>query len=268
MLNLLSKQAVLFVASSIVASQAVAADAPVLTCMGTREPGVPAVILEAGAGNGVEAWAKIQPAIAKFARVCAYDRPGLRRYWKDDEPPAAPTPDTVVDTLERALTNAGERPPYVLVGHSYGGMIVRLFAGQYPDRIRGVVLIDSSHEDQMRRFGDPPPVTPPPGASGVVVNLPEAIDLVAMSDALRARPWRTTASLLVLTRGNAGAAKPPTPPDAAAVARYQIWLELQRELATRSTVAEQVIAKQSGHFIQNDEPQLVIDGIRRMLESK
>ena len=227
-----------------------------------------AVILEAGAGQGVEAWGKVQPAIARFARVCAYDRPGLRRYWKNDELPAAPTPDAVVDTLERALTNAGERPPYVVVGHSYGGMIVRLFAGRYRDRIKGVVLIDSSHEEQLARFGDPPPVTPTAGSTTVVVNLPEVIDLVSMNEALKAQSWRTTAALIVLTRGNPGRANPTTPADAAAIARYDIWLELQGELATRSPRAEHIIAKQSGHFIQNDEPQLVIDSVRRILKTQ
>src|SRR5262245_13816734 len=115
----LLRAAILLGACAIARSAGLAADAPALTCMGTRSTGAPVVILEAGAGNGVETWAKVQPAIAEFARVCAYDRPGLRRHWKDDEPPAAPTPEAVVDILERALTTAGERAPYVLVGHSY-----------------------------------------------------------------------------------------------------------------------------------------------------
>src|SRR5262245_19236645 len=219
-----------------------AADAPALVCLGTRPPGAPVVILEAGAGNGVETWAKVRPAIAELARVCTYDRPGLRRHWAGEEAPAAPSPDAVIATLESALTTAGERPPYVLVGHSYGGMIVRLYATRFPDRVTGVVLIDSSHEDQLRRFGEPPPPLPAPGA---VINVPEVFDLVAMSDALKERPWRADVPLLVLTRGNAGSFNAPTPPSANALARYGIWLELQRELATRSPRGEQIIAKQS-----------------------
>jgi len=233
--------------------------------MGTRAAGAPVVILEAGAGNGVESWAKVQPAIAEFAHVCAYDRPGLRHHWTNGEPPAPPTPDAVVETLDAALAKAGERPPYVLVGHSYGGMIVRLFATRFPDRVKAVVLIDSTHEDQMRRFGEPAPPLPRPGSSGVVIVMPEMYDPVAMSEALKARPWRTSVPVLVLTRGNAGAPNPATPPDAAAMARYEIWLELQRELATRSPHAEHITAKQSGHDIPNDEPQLVIEGIRRLV---
>jgi len=95
--------------------------------------------------------------------------------------------------------------------------------------------------------------------------VPEVFDLVAISEALAAHPWRADVPLLVLTRGNPGALNAPTPPTPDALARYQIWLDLQRELATRSPRGEQIIAKQSGHYIQIDEPQLVIDGVRRMV---
>jgi pimeloyl-ACP methyl ester carboxylesterase len=250
--------------AGIAAAAIIAADPSTLVCMGTRAAGAPVVVLESGAGNGVETWGKVQPAIAEFARVCAYDRPGLRRHWPNGEPPAAPTPDAVIATLDGALTSAGEQPPYVLVGHSYGGMIVRLYATRFPDRVTGVVLVDSSHEDQMRRFGAPPQVLPSPGSQAVFVG-PEVFDLAAMSEALKARPWHTDVPLLVLTRGNAGAFKSAPPPDADALARYEIWLELQRELATRSSHSEQIVAKDGGHYIQNDEPNLVVDGVRRIV---
>ena len=246
-------------AASVTAVVMFAVDPATLVCVGSRPSGAPVVILEAGAGNGVETWAKVQPAIAEFARVCAYDRPGLRRHWPNDEAPAPPTPDVVVTTLDHVLTNAGERPPYVLVGHSYGGMIVRLYATRFPDRVKGVVLVESSHEDQMRRFGDPAPPIPSPG-SGTVINVPEVIDVVAMSEALKARTWHTDMPLLVLTRGHAQEFNSSTPPSADAVARCDIWLQLQGELATRSPRGKQIVATRSGHYIQNDEPQLVIEG--------
>jgi pimeloyl-ACP methyl ester carboxylesterase len=170
-----------------------------------------------------------------------------------------------LDTLERALSAAGERSPYVLVGHSYGGLIVRLYASRFPERVKGVVLVDSSHEDQMRRLGEPAPPLPGPGT---VINVPEVIDLVAMNGALNAHTWRANIPLLVLTRGSAREIKSSNAPDAASLARYEIWLDLQRELATRSPRAEHIIAKQSGHFIQNDEPQLVIAGVRRILDTQ
>ena len=229
-------------------------------CAGTRTPGSPMVVLEAGAGNGAETWEKVQPAIADFARVCAYDRPTLRRSWRNNERPPAPPLSDVVDTLDSVLTLANERPPYVLVGHSYGGMIVRLFATRFPERVKGLVLIDSSHEDQIRRFAElDPSLGPPP------TNPAETLDLAAASAALDAQKWHASIPLLVLTRGNAGPANASSPPDAASVARYRVWLELNRELATRSPYAEQIIAQHSGHYIHNDEPPLVIDGVRRIV---
>ena len=250
-----------FTGAMLLASGMTAAEPGKMMCIGTRSPDAPVVVLEAGAGAGIEAWAKVAPAIAEFARVCAYDRPGLRRYWTNDEAPTPPTPAQVVDILDRALTNAGERPPYVLVGHSYGGMIVRLFAATFPDRVKGVVLVDSAHEDQLRRYNESPPPLPAPGAH---IMMPEIYDIAAMNEALGARPWHATIPLLVVTRGHAGAANGPAPtPDT--VARYEIWLELQRELATRSPRAEHLIAKNSGHNIQNDEPQVIVDGVRRIV---
>lgn len=106
-----------FTAGLLIGPAATAAEPGKMLCMGTRAPDAPVVVLEAGAGNGVETWAKVQPVMAEFERVCAYDRPGLRRYWTNDEAPTASTPEQAIDILESALTNAGERPPYVLVGH-------------------------------------------------------------------------------------------------------------------------------------------------------
>jgi len=221
-----------------------------VVCGGARAPGAPVVVLEAGAGNGAETWAKVQPDIASFARVCAYDRPALVR--NKPERPATPTPEAMVGTLDGVLTAAGEAPPYVLVGHSLGGMIVRMYASRFPERLAGMVLVDSSHEEQLRRFAEanPQQANAPPAATRG-----EAFDLPAMSDALRARAWRTNAPLVVLTHTS----QPGVRNDA-------IWLDLQRELATRSPNASHVVAEHSGHYIQNDEPALVIDAVRRIVD--
>jgi len=112
-----------------------------LNCTGA---GTPTVVLESGAGDFSLVWALVQPAAAQFTRTCSYDRAGYA--WSD----AGPTPRTLAQIayeLHTVLANAGEKGPYVLVGASLGGPIVRVFANTYPNDVSGMVLVDSVHED-------------------------------------------------------------------------------------------------------------------------
>ena len=114
-------------------------------CMGENKEGSPTVILEQGSGGISAAWVRVQPEIAKTTRVCAYDRAGMG--WSDLSP--EPRDAEHIATELHTLLNSAEIPgPYVLVGWSYGGLYVRRYAGQYPDDVIGMVLLDSSHPDQ------------------------------------------------------------------------------------------------------------------------
>jgi pimeloyl-ACP methyl ester carboxylesterase len=229
-----------------------------IQCDGERAPGAPLVVLEAGAGNGADTWRDVMAPMARFARVCAYDRPGL---GTSESTPQPRRPLDIITTLHALLDAAGERPPYVMAGHSWGGEIVRLYATHYPSEIVGLVLIDSSHEEQVQRFAAVAPAVPsvaPPSTAASTPPPPrERADLETMGVELSKHPWRASIPLVVLTR---------TPPaDPKADPRMQIWQELQRELATRSPQAEHIVAQKSGHYIQNDEPALVIDAVRRVV---
>jgi pimeloyl-ACP methyl ester carboxylesterase len=119
-----------------------------LYCTGPANPGRPTVILEAGAGMASPGWAWVQSTIGATTRVCAYDRAGYG--WSDP----GPTPRDarqVVHELHTLLDRAAITGPYVLVGHSIGGMYVRVYTAQYPDEVAGLVLVDSSHPDQLTR---------------------------------------------------------------------------------------------------------------------
>jgi pimeloyl-ACP methyl ester carboxylesterase len=229
-----------------------------IRCDGDRKPGAPMVLLEAGAGNSAKTWNDVFAPIAQFARVCAYDRPGLGTSAHTPQPRR---PLDIIATLHALLGKAGERAPYVMVGHSWGGEIVRLYATQYPAEVVGLVLIDSSHEEQVKRFAAIAPAARdgnaarPSAASSTPP--PEQADLETMGLELSKRPWHATIPLVVLTR---------TPPaDPQADPRGQVWQELQRELATRSPQGEQIVAQKSGHYIQNDEPPLVINAVHRVV---
>jgi pimeloyl-ACP methyl ester carboxylesterase len=112
-----------------------------LHCAGS---GSPTVILEAGASSFAIDWALVQPAVARTNRVCSYDR--LGHGWSDH---GGGGELAVVANLHALLAAAGERPPYVLVGASRGGLYVRLYQTRYPDEVVGLVLVDPTHEERL-----------------------------------------------------------------------------------------------------------------------
>ncbi len=113
-----------------------------LHCIGN---GSPTVILEAGLGDNIMGWNRVQPRVARLTRVCSYDRAG----YGGSEPGVMPrTSRQIAAELHALLKNAGERPPFVLVGHSFGGYTVRLYNSVFPDQVAGIVLVDSTQEDQ------------------------------------------------------------------------------------------------------------------------
>jgi pimeloyl-ACP methyl ester carboxylesterase len=115
---------------------------------GVRQPGQPLVVLEAGHADWSKCWAAVQPAISRFARTVSYDRAGSG--WSDPGP-APRTPQRMVDELHTLLERAGEAGPYLLVGHSMGAPLARLFYQRYPTQVCGMVWVDTAHE-RMDRF--------------------------------------------------------------------------------------------------------------------
>jgi len=114
--------------------------------------GNPTVVMEAGAGDFSFDWSLVEPTVAKFSRVCTYDRAGYA--WSEP----GPTPRTlrqIVYELHTGLANGKIKGPYVMVGHSLGGLIVRQFAARYPAEVVGIILVDSASEDQLVGITDP-----------------------------------------------------------------------------------------------------------------
>jgi pimeloyl-ACP methyl ester carboxylesterase len=120
-----------------------------LVVTGEEHPG-PTVIVDSGMVSFSSNWAWVQPGLAKIARVIAYDRAGLG--WSDPGPKPRDAGQSARE-LHAALKQARIQGPYVLAGHSYGGLAVRAFAALYPEDVAGMVLVDGSHPDQWARFG-------------------------------------------------------------------------------------------------------------------
>jgi len=230
-----------------------------LSCTGT---GSPTVVLEAGSGNGADTWAAVQPEIARFTRVCSYDRTGLGQ--SDSAPIGVRTVQESVDDLHALLTAADISGPIVLAGHSLGGLIVRLYASQYPEDVGGLLLVDGMPPD-LPAAGLA--LLPAPERSETFVILrglhpqdPEHLDIIASGVWVMAHPPAPVPTV-VLAAGFHGA--PGAPPDAAF---EDLWQELQREQAWELE-ARFVPVPEGDHFLQQDRPEQVIEAIRQVVEA-
>lgn len=116
-----------------------------LNCLGSAHP---TVILESGLGVSSLGWVHVQPEIAKYTRACSYDRAGYGWSELGKEPRTALQ---IARELKALMEAASEDGPYILVGPSFGGFIVRVFAGKYPADVAGMILVEASHEDQQER---------------------------------------------------------------------------------------------------------------------
>ncbi|NER82337.1 MAG: alpha/beta hydrolase [Leptolyngbya sp. SIO1D8] len=122
-----------------------------LDCSGE---GSPTIILEAGLNEGgSQTWERVRPKLSRFSRVCAYDQAGIMWSERRERPRDA---EHIAEDLHKLLVIAGESPPYLMVGHSLGGLLIRVFTDHFRDEVAGLVFVDSSHPEQNQRF--PPDV--------------------------------------------------------------------------------------------------------------
>jgi len=273
-----------------------------INCIGQ---GSPTVILAAGTADFSTTWAYVQPEVARFTRVCSYDRAGMG--WSEPSPLPL-TANTIVEELHTLLVNANVERPYVLVGHSLGGMHMRMYAHNYPDEVLGLVQVDALHEDQFvhnPEFADANLYNAGQfgmlsllNSTGLMALAPHSIpnlglpaDTYAQWQASLATSsyFKTTIAelntmdeisaevrdlkirsfedlpLIVLSGGHWDSMQGIS--DAENQKTWGVWKALQSELAALSSEGKQIIAEQSGHMIQFDQPGLVIDVIREMVKS-
>jgi pimeloyl-ACP methyl ester carboxylesterase len=223
-----------------------------LECTGE---GSPTVVLEGGV---VPDWAAVQPEVASQTRVCSYDRPDSPESRSD--PTSDRTAQEVVDDLHALLTAAGEAGPYVLVGHSLGGIYVQLYAYQYPEEVAGLVLIDPTPEEftpglieLLTSLGTPIPEEPP---------APVTIEQVTMEQMREARASGPLPAvpMVLLSHGMPPVAE-ERPPGWPVEEEEALFQRLHLEIVASVPGARHVIAEESKHDIQNEQPDLVIAAI-------
>lgn len=239
----------------------------------TAGEGVPSVVLEMGLGNTSSTYDAIAEQIAALTRVVWYDRAGLG--YSDPAPIPRTIEDLVLD-LHTLLQKAALPSPSVLVGHSVGGHIARLYRERYPNEVAALVLIDASHEDQRERYLTVLP--PQPNELPDLAHLrhiwesrwvdprqnAEQIDNLATSALLHSCHSLGDLPLVVLSRGRP-VRDPAKYPAGLIEAMEQLWLQMQRELAHLSSQSRHLIASQSGHLIHEDEPTVIVEVIRQIV---
>jgi pimeloyl-ACP methyl ester carboxylesterase len=232
-----------------------------MACLGS---GQPSVVFDNGVATPKERWGPVPEEVARFATVCIYDRAGTGR---SESGPLPRTSARIVDELHTLLHRADIPAPYVLVGHSFGGLNMRLYASRNPEEVAGIVLVDSAHEDIAVRLA---PLLPADARAGLLNELlgpnAEGIDVPACATELREAGSLPPVPLIVLSRG-LDAAPPMSLPAPVREAVARAWQDLQATLARAVPGGRHVIATRSGHFIQLDEPELVVGAIREIVDA-
>ena len=220
--------------------------------------GSPTVVLEAGLGRGSDSWSNVLPEIGRATRVCAYDRAGLGA--SDAVPGVRDASDDVRD-LERLLARGPIPPPDLLVCHSYGGFVARLFARAHPEQVAGVVFVDAVRVDATRRQLAiwPRSRRPRDGAPGRS-RCSSGVDL-KRSDALEGELRRLGDTPVVVITGARTWTEFPGLPPRLGRAQQRLWRVLHAELAAAyRPTSIHVLALRSHHFVMAAQPE---DGRRR-----
>lgn len=218
--------------------------------------GGPSVVFESGLGSGKEAWESVFNEVAAHTHAVAYDRAG---YGASDRPTRRPNPRQMVRELRAMLQEEEIRPPYVLVGHSLGGMLVKLFARAYPGEVAGVVLVDARHSDFSRfchGIGLPRFLYEPPAAlllfSRAVLRGELTAAALGASEARKAGPFPPV-PLVVLTHQRWLSRWPES--------LGRLWGASQRNMAKLPGKSRYVVCEGSGHNVHQDRPDAVVQEV-------
>lgn len=271
-----------------------------INCTGS---GSPIVVLESGLGDVLSEWRPVQLQISSFTRVCSYDRAG---YGESDAGPMPRTSLQISRELHAMLQNAGEHPPYVLVGHSFGGYNVRVFNGEFPNEVLGMVLADSPQEDQYellplawRRFSIellnrwqgqakwmPPQITfgiarlrfrkalGPDGylflqSKYLKARASELKEIQTSGEQARASGTLGNKPLLVLAATQQDEALRAALGQEDFTRVQELWIQtLQPRLAKLSTRSQEIVLSDVGHDIPTQRPEAIVDAVRQIYATK
>ena len=254
-----------------------------LYCTGASSP---TVILDFGLDGSYLDWYRVQPQLAGSVRVCSYDRSG---YGWSDTSPRQRIPSEMVDELHTALDRAGEKPPFIFVGHSFGGFNALMFAHKYPADVAGVVLVDMPHPQgkiafswQKKLWLRMMQLTVPfglPRWRRWCVNGPAEIEGLKTALVCRSHVYATNYAQFA-TFGASAAEVGKLPPmrdiPLSVISRdpkraganfeaEQRWQEMQLDLLRMSTNSRHIVAEGSGHGIPVERPDAIVSAVMEMV---
>lgn len=224
--------------------------------------GSPTVVFESGLGNGREAWASVFHAISAQTTAVAYDRAGYGQSARSRYPREG---HQIVRELRALLEAENLPPPYVLVGHSLGGAIVKLFARTYPNEVAGVVLVDARQSEFAKRcryLGVPRILYEPPSVLFLLARAAMRGEL--MSEAVTMRQVRHAGPfppvpLIVLTQSKASSKWPG--------GMGKAWMASQRSVVKISALARYKVLDDSGHNVHKDRPDVVVRAVTSVVNA-
>jgi pimeloyl-ACP methyl ester carboxylesterase len=219
--------------------------------------GSPAVVFESGFGTGIASWSTVQKDVAAFAQTVSYDRAGLGQSELGPGPRSA---KQIAIELHAALQKSGVKPPYVMVGHSLGGIFVRVFADMFAKEVVGIVLIDPSQES----FNE-----------WLKKNQPDRLKAAQSQIAKASEGVQAESAAIDTSYAQARLAKVPdgipitllssTEDENMPAEARKVWIEKHKEWLATVPGSKHIIAEKTAHFIQAQQPALVIDAIRQVL---
>jgi pimeloyl-ACP methyl ester carboxylesterase len=217
--------------------------------------GKPTVVMDAGYGDFSKAWDSVIRDISLLSNVLIYDRAGLGKSETSSNPR---TTREMVKELKELLIEAKIKPPYILVGHSFGGVNMRMFTTEYHNEVFGLVLVDSTPEDYRERFLPTMPQNFQQAYNKQFVYEGNYDEFMESLKQLKDTKQQLNVPLIVLSAGKKSHYSKES---------QELWNEMQKEILEISLNGELVIAENSAHYIQNDEPEVLVSAIKKLIEN-
>ncbi|PFA66725.1 alpha/beta hydrolase [Bacillus sp. AFS015802] len=219
-----------------------------------KKNGKPTVVMDAGYGDYSKAWDSIMEDVSKSTQVVVYDRAGL---GKSEKSPNPRTSLEMVKELKELLNRLDMKPPYLLVGHSFGGVNVSVYAHEYPKEVAGLVLVDATPVDYRERFLPTMPEDFQEAYRKQFVREGNYEEFMESLGQLKGYKETLSMPVIVLAAGKK---------DHYSEASQDLWNDMQREMALISSKGEYELAKNSTHYIQRDEPEVVVRAVEKLVE--